>query len=145
MAEFSEKYSKIIKDIEKSISDEKEREIVLKKVSELSFMYMDVIDRISNVNSERMDDIEKHQDKLDEKIGKIKETVDLIKKDIYEDEDYDFEIVCPYCNHEFVADIEDELNGLYTFDREICKVNKEGMKQIRAKIDQEMENISSTL
>ena len=83
MAEFSEKYSKIIKDIEKSISDEKEREIVLKKVSELSFMYMDVIDRISNVNSERMDDIEKHQDKLDEKIGKVKDTVDLIKKDIY--------------------------------------------------------------
>ena len=79
MAEFSEKYSKIIKDIEKSISDEKEREIVLKKVSELSFMYMDVIDRISNVNSERMDDIEKYQDKLDEKIGKIKETVVLIK------------------------------------------------------------------
>lgn len=109
MAEFSEKYSKIIKDIEKSISDEKEREIVLKKVSELSFMYMDVIDRISNVNSERMDDIEKHQDKLDEKIGKVKDTVDLIKKDIYEDEDYDFEIVCPYCNHEFVADVEDEL------------------------------------
>ena len=102
-------YIGIIKDIEKSISDEKEREIVLKKVSELSFMYMDVIDRISNVNSERMDDIEKHQDKLDEKIGKVKDTVDLIKKDIYEDEDYDFEIVCPYCNHEFVADIEDEL------------------------------------
>ena len=46
MAEFSEKYSKIIKDIEKSISDEKEREIVLKKVSELSFMYMYVIDII---------------------------------------------------------------------------------------------------
>ena len=75
MAEFSEKYSKIIKDIEKSISDEKEREIVLKKVSELSFMYMDVIDRISNVNSERMDDIDKYQDKLDEKIGKIKENI----------------------------------------------------------------------
>ena len=66
MAEFSEKYSKIIKDIEKSISDEKEREIVLKKVSELSFMYMDVIDRISNVNSERMDNIEKYQDKVRE-------------------------------------------------------------------------------
>ena len=93
MAEFSEKYSKIIKDIEKSISDEKEREIVLKKVSELSFMYMDVIDRISNVNSERMDDIEKHQDKLDEKIGKVKDTVDLIKKDIYEDE----KVICSSC------------------------------------------------
>ena len=61
MAEFSEKYSKIIKDIEKSISDEKEREIVLKKVSELSFMYMDVIDRISNVNSERINKIKKEE------------------------------------------------------------------------------------
>ena len=109
MAEFSEKYSKIIKDIEKSISDEKEREIVLKKVSELSFMYMDVIDRISNVNSERMDNIEKYQDKLDEKIGKVKDTVNLIKKDINEDEDYHYEIVSKYFKHEFVAEIEDEL------------------------------------
>ena len=40
MAEFSEKYSKIIKDIEKSISDEKEREIVLKKVSEKCYFFV---------------------------------------------------------------------------------------------------------
>ena len=43
------------------------------------------------------------------KISKMSETLNLIKKDIYEDEDYDFEIVCPYCNHEFVASVEDEL------------------------------------
>ena len=49
------------------------------------------------------------------------------------------------CVYTQLSDIEEELNGLYTFDREICKVNKEGMKQIRTKIDQEMENISSTL
>ena len=29
-----------------------------------------------------------------------------ISNDIYEDED-DFEIVCPYCNFEFIADIDE--------------------------------------
>ena len=88
MAEFSEKYSKIIKDIEKSISDEKEREIVLKKVSELSFMYMDVIDRISNVNSERMDDIEKHQDKLDEKFVHNYPSLEILNQILVKDTFY---------------------------------------------------------
>ena len=63
---------------------------------------MDVIEKSINANLDRIEEIE-------EQLDKVQETVSLIKKDIYEDEDYDFEIVCPYCNHEFVADIEDEL------------------------------------
>ena len=29
-----------------------------------------------------------------------------------------------------LSDVEDEINGLYTYDREVCKVNKEQMRQI---------------
>lgn len=109
MSKLSEEYLRILKDIDKNVSDEKEKQYVLKKISELSSLYMDIIDRITIVNSKRMDELEKYQEELEEKLDKVKETVDLIKKDIYEDDDYDFEIVCPYCNHEFVADVEDEL------------------------------------
>ena len=109
MSKLSEEYLKILNDINEHISDEEEKKYVLKKVSELSALYMDIIDRITGVNSKRMEELEKYQDELEQKIDKVKGTVDLIKKDIYEDEDYDFEIVCPYCNHEFVADVEDEL------------------------------------
>lgn len=109
MSKLSEEYLKILKDIDKNISNEDEKQYVLKKVSELSSLYMDIIDRVTSVNSKRMDELEKYQDELEEKLDKVKNTVDLIKKDIYEGEDYDFEIVCPYCNHEFVADVEDEL------------------------------------
>lgn len=109
MAKLSEEYSKIIKNIEENISDENEKKYVLSKVSELASLYMDIIDRVTSVNSDRMDELEKYQDQLEQKLDKVKETVDLIKKDIYEDEEYDFEIVCPYCNHEFVANVEDEL------------------------------------
>lgn len=109
MSKFSEKYVKILNEIDEHISDEEEKKYVLKKVSELSCFYMDIIDRITSANSKRMDDLEKYQDELEERLDKILNTVNLIKKDIYEDEDYDFEIVCPYCNHEFVADVEEEL------------------------------------
>lgn len=109
MSELSEKYLKILKDIDKNISNENEKQYVLKKVSELASLYMDMIDKVANVSEQRIGELEKYQEDLEKRLDKVKSTVDLIKKDIYEDEDYDFEIVCPYCNHEFVADVEDEL------------------------------------
>ena len=109
MSKLSEEYLKILTDIEKHISNEEEKKYVLKKVADLSALYMDIVDRITGMSERRMNQIEKHQDELEKKFSKVNESVGLIKKDIYEDSDYDFEIVCPYCNHEFVADVEDEL------------------------------------
>ena len=68
-----------------------------------------MIEKATKLNGERIDDLEESQKKLKKKFDKMYETLQLIKKDIYEDEDYDFEIVCPYCSHEFVASLEDEL------------------------------------
>lgn len=33
-----------------------------------------------------------------------------------------------------VSDVEDEINGLYTYDREVCKVNKEKMRSLAQKV-----------
>jgi len=35
-----------------------------------------------------------------------------------------------------VSDVEDEINGLYTYDRKVCKVNKEKMRQLGARAQQ---------
>ena len=35
-----------------------------------------------------------------------------------------------------LSDVEDEINGFYTYDRKICKVNIEEMQKLRAEIDQ---------
>ena len=32
-----------------------------------------------------------------------------------------------------LSDVEDEINGLYTYDRELCKVNKERMRALAAR------------
>ena len=75
----------------------------------MSALYLDIVDRVSDISSKRLDEIEDYQDHLESRLEKVEKSVNLIKSDIYEDEDYDFEIMCPYCNHEFVADVEDEL------------------------------------
>ena len=40
-----------------------------------------------------------------------------------------------------VSDVEDEINGLYTYDREVCKVNKERMRALGDKVKQAIENV----
>ena len=40
-----------------------------------------------------------------------------------------------------LSDVEEEINGLYTYDRKVCKVNKEEMLRLRKEIDTIMERI----
>ncbi len=45
------------------------------------------------------------------------------------------------CIYTQLSDVEDEINGLYTYDRQVCKVNKAKMKEIAKKIYKKMEEI----
>jgi len=38
------------------------------------------------------------------------------------------------CVYTQVSDVEDEINGLYTYDRKVCKVNKEKMKVLAERL-----------
>ena len=45
------------------------------------------------------------------------------------------------CVYTQLSDVEDEINGLYTYDRQVCKVNKEMMQQLSGELMREIENI----
>jgi hypothetical protein len=38
------------------------------------------------------------------------------------------------CIYTQLSDIEDEINGLYTYDREVCKVDKERMRELAKRV-----------
>lgn len=42
------------------------------------------------------------------------------------------------CIYTQVSDVEDEINGLYTYDRKVCKVNKEKMKELAKRLMKEL-------
>lgn len=45
------------------------------------------------------------------------------------------------CIYTQLSDVEDEINGFYTYDRKVCKVDKEKMFTIRQRIDEQMKQI----
>ncbi len=105
MEDFTNRFKSIIADINDNIHDEKEREYINKKVAELSMLNMKIIEEITSVMKNKIDNIEKSQKLIENKLNHIEASVTGIENDMYNDE-FDFEIVCPYCNTQFVADIE---------------------------------------
>ena len=103
MSELSQRFKNIIKEVEERIQDPKDVEVVKQKISEISILFLDTIDKITEMSEQKMKRIEETQKNLQEKINKIDSSLSNIEKDIYDEEDmdegYDFEIVCPYCNH----------------------------------------------
>lgn len=111
MSDLRNRYQTILKEIENNIKDEEERKFVIEKFQELSVVFMDIIDRLTYVTDMKVKQVEEKQKEIETKIGEVQKAVDGIESDIYEDEEpYEFEITCPYCNHEFVADINSETN-----------------------------------
>lgn len=111
MSELSNHYQQIMKELQTNIKDEEDKAFVMDKFQELSMMFMDIIDRLTNLTDMRIKEIESQQKEIDERMSKIQKAVNGIESDIYEDDEtYEFEIVCPYCNHEFVTDINSEAN-----------------------------------
>ena len=109
MSDINGKYKQIMDDLEKNIKDAEQLNFVKDKFSELSMLFIDMLDRITRLTDNKIQEIEEKQQEITDRINSVQSIVDEIEGDIYEeDENYEFEIVCPYCNYEFTADIEDE-------------------------------------
>ena len=69
----------------------------------------DLNQQIENLLKE-MKEIKENQKIMNEKMTKMQQVIDHIESDIYSDEGFDFEIVCPYCEHEFIIDADEDKN-----------------------------------
>lgn len=108
MSELNSRYKQILQEIEENIQDENELKFVKEKFADLSMLFIDIIDRLTELTDSKMKAIEQKQQEISSRMNQVQTIVDGIESDIYEDEEnYEFEIVCPYCNHEFTTDIED--------------------------------------
>jgi hypothetical protein len=109
MSEMSDEYKKIMEEIENKISNEEEKKFVKEKLAELSFTFIDIIDRLTKATDMKIKEIEEQQEFIEKRMATVQTIVDGIESDIYEDdeeEDYEFEVACPYCNYEFSVDID---------------------------------------
>ena len=133
MADLNKNYNKILSDIQERIDNPKDFEYIKGKFSELIVMFMDTIDKLVENNENQL--------RIEKKVRELQKSMKRIEQDIYIDEDeeddddenhdcecgdecefcsdkmhdndYEFEIACPYCGYEFVtgkdANLKDEI------------------------------------
>ena len=110
MSVMSDNYKRIMTEIEEKISNPEELEFIKEKFVELSTMFVEIIDNLTEKTDAKITELEQRQQFIENKISEVQGEVNDIEDDIYieddEDSEYEFEIVCPYCNIEFVAEID---------------------------------------
>lgn len=103
MSVLGENYKKIITEIEGKITNPEDLKFVKEKIAELFMSFMETVDRLVDITDEKIKNIEEKQANIENRINEI-------ETDIYDVEDennnFDFEIVCPYCDYEFTTSIE---------------------------------------
>ena len=112
MSNLNDEYEKIISKIESSITDEKELQTVKDEIAKLTILFINTVDKVVEYSEEKLNNVEIKYEDLEEKMNILQNKMSKIEKDIYEeDDDFEFDVICPYCNHQFVTDIDLELNS----------------------------------
>lgn len=100
MGTIKTEYKSFLDDIEKNIKDKDDLEYIKKRFASFVDVMLDQIDYILDYKKDEISKLEETQKELEANMKQIKQVVDNIERDIYDD-DFDFEIICPYCNYEF--------------------------------------------
>ena len=107
MKDIKNEYKSFLDDIEKKIKNKEDLDFVKLRFAQFVDVVLDKIDYIVDYKNEEMQKLEEAQKQIEEKMSKMQQVIDNIEKDIYVEDGFDFEIVCPYCNSEFVIDMDE--------------------------------------
>ena len=107
MALLKNEYKSFLDDIEKNIKDKEDLEYIKERFASFMDVVLNQMDYIMDYKEEKISELEKTQKQLDERMAKMQQIIDHIEKDIYSEDGFDFEIVCPYCNYEFIVDLDE--------------------------------------
>lgn len=113
MADLKKRFKAILEDLEKNIKNKEDLEYIKSQVYNISLLFLDEIDKLAETNLGRMNVMLEREKELAQKISKMEKMITNIEKEVFVSPECDFEIICPYCNAEFVEDltkgIEDEV------------------------------------
>jgi uncharacterized Zn-finger protein len=113
LEDLKQEMSNFFKDIDENIKDEKEQLYLKKRTAELVDFMMNEIEKIINYKEEKLNTIIKKQEQTDHIIEILNDKMDNIYEDIYDETvESDFLVTCPYCNCEFDADVDEDVNEI---------------------------------
>lgn len=106
MSKLQDNFNAIIKKIEERITDTEELDFIKQQIADISMLYIDELNKILDLSERRVNQVYENQKILEKKLAEVEKGMATIEKELFVEDEYDFEIVCPYCNYEFVTDID---------------------------------------
>ena len=112
MSDLKKKYKEILQNLENNIENPKDLKYAQEQVKKLAHAFLDEMERMEKLTDSKFTELNKKQADLEKKIAEVEKTLTGIEKDIYDLDDnyYDLEVVCPYCNYEFVLEEDTQRN-----------------------------------
>lgn len=105
MSDLKQEFRNFMDDLEKNIENPNDLQYVKERTTGLFENVLQKLEEIINFKEEKIAELEKKQEQLETNFNNVQKTVNDIKNDIYaEDESFEFEIICPYCDHEFIVE-----------------------------------------
>ena len=107
--ELSDEMKSFLKDIKENIKNPEDLDYVLLRTEKLFDVVLKQVEEIANYKEEEMNKLQERQKEQHEKIIEMEEKMKQISMDMYDEEYGEFEIICPYCNFNFAADIDENI------------------------------------
>lgn len=113
MLNFNSGFEEILKNLNSNIKDAEALEVAKVEMFKLYNMFLDAMTEQEQTMNKKLLAIAESQLHVEEEIKRMNKSIKNIEKDIYMDdeidneEDYDIEIKCPYCNGTFTAEMND--------------------------------------
>ena len=104
MRNIKKEYKDFLDDIEKNIKNKEDLDFIKERFTKFSDTVISELNDLSNLRNDKIDKIEEMQKTMDEKITQIQQVLTHIENDIYIEDDYDLEIICPYCSYNFILE-----------------------------------------
>ena len=101
--------NEFIEDLKTNIKDSKELDYLLNRTEKLYDTVFSTMEKIMDYKEDEMKELENRQKKKNKKMDDLVLRMKELYNDIYDEDYYDFEIVCPYCNHAFDANIDENI------------------------------------
>ena len=101
---------KYLKDLHENVKNKEDFLYVEKRTEKFLDVILDEFEKLAKYKEDQIDELFKSQEDTKQRIEDMTRILKNIEKDIYDDDESDFEIICPYCGNEFDADV-DEKNS----------------------------------
>lgn len=111
MANIKNKLNEILQDLEKNIKNKEDLEYIKSQIYNVSILFLDELDKLAELNLDRLNVMIDREKELGKRIGAMEKVISNIEKEMYISPECDFEIICPYCNEEFVEDFSDGMKS----------------------------------